>query len=152
MAPWSHINTPKSRIDQLCPYILSILIVVALTEGQSPTKSSSPTHPRGHDPKSSFEHLQHSLFSIFSHLSNFPRQSHVRTIAGQIRFRDMVHLGVACGLIQLVRMWKKRRQTRQEAFVSSSGPVVGGSHGRDHARASLDDNEKSRKGEWAYLV
>lgn len=152
MAPWSHIIISKSRIDQLCPYIFSFLTVAASTEGRSPTKSTSPTHPRGHDPKSSSQHLQQSISSIFSHVSNISRQSHVCKIAGQIRFWDMVHLVMACGLIQLVRMWKRRRQTRQDGFVPSSDPVVEGSHGREHARASLDDNEKPRKGEWEYLV
>lgn len=146
MAPWLRIIPSNLRIDLLRPYIITILTVAALADARSQTNSGSFTHPRGHDPVLSFEHLQSIFSSIFSHVSNFARQS------GQTGFWDMFYFVMACGLIQSIRIWKNRRQTRQEGSMPSNSSVVGGRHGRENLRASLDDNGNLRKGECEYLV
>jgi hypothetical protein len=152
MAPWSHIVASNPQVDQLCNYTLFILTIAALTEGRSETNSSSPLLSRGHDSKLIFEHFQQSLLRIVSHVSNVTRQNLMRTLAGQIGLWDIIHLVMACGLFQVIRIWKRRREAHQDSFVPSNGSVVGGQHGRKNTRTSLDDNGVSRKGEYQYLV
>lgn len=152
MAPWPHIIPSDFRIDLLHPYIISILTVTALTEGRSQTNSSSFTSCPKHDSIFSFEHFQRSFFSFFGHVSNLARPRDIRMLAGQIGFWDLGFFVMACGLIQSIRIWKKRRQTQQEGSVLSTCSVAGGHQGRENIRASLDDNGNIRKGECEYLV
>lgn len=72
--------------------------------------------------------------------------------AGQIRLWDMGIFVMACGLIQSIRIWKRRRQTQREGSVSSNCSIAGGRHGGENIRASLDDNGKLRKSECKYLI
>ncbi len=148
MAPWSHIITSNPRFDQLRIYTLSILTLAALTEGPAHTNSTSPTDHRGHDPISALEHFQRSLCSIFNHVSHFTRQSYLRATAGEIGLWDMVHLFAACGLVQAVQIWRRRRGPRQESFAPSNSSIIGDSQRRGSTRASLDDTGNPKTGQY----
>ena len=86
---------------------------------------------------------------MFNHVSDFSRQSDVRQIGGQIGIGNIARLIMACGIIQTMRVWKRRRQNRNrpEGGVPSNGSAIAGRHGRDNMRASLDEKGYSRKGE-----
>lgn len=151
MAPWSHIVASNPQVNRICNYTLFILAIAALTEGRSETNSSSLLPPGGHDSTLIFEHFQQLLSRFLSHVSNVARQEFTRKLAGQIGLWEMVYFGTGCGLAQLIFNWKKRREARQKTFIPSSGSIVGGQHGREKTRASLDDNEVSKRGEYRYL-
>ena len=152
MASWPRIIPSNLRIDLLQPYIISILTFEALTEGRSHTNSSSFIYPPEHDSFFSFEHFQRKFSNFFGHVSILARQRETRILAGQIGFWDMGLFVMACGLIQSIRIWKKRRQTREEDTGLSNRSIGGVRQGRENIRASLDDSGNLRKGECGYLV
>lgn len=152
MAPWPYSIPSYLRTDLLHPYIFSVLTVTTLTEARSQTNSSSFTDLPEHDPIFSFEYFQRSFFIVLGHVSNLARQRNVRKLAGQIGLWDIGFFVMACGLMQSIRIWKKRRQTQREGSVLSNCSIAGSRHGRENIRASLDDDGKSRKGECEYLI